>query len=225
MSMSTKKRLIIGAGALLTAGATLTAAAGFTLGLFSANSGASGNNTFTTGTVSIGSPTTVSCTIANMVPGDESTGYTGTGVTGNDQGTKDAACTFAVTYTGSAPAWLGLSTTDTTTSSTNLYAGTAGTGLQLQISDGSNTNYTTTGVINANTASSPMLVSKTADAGGDSTVYTFTVNYALPSSANNTYQAANTKLTLTVYAVQAGNNGSTTACTAGTQCVGVTSWS
>ena len=70
-----------------------------------------------------------------------------------------------------------------------------------------------------------MLVSKTPDAGSDNTVYTFTVNYALPTLAANTYQNTNTSLTLTVYAVQSGNNGSATACTVGTQCVGITSWS
>jgi len=76
-------------------------------------------------------------------------------------------------------------------------------------------------VINTNIVSNPLFVSK--DLSG-AAAHTFTVNYALPTAASNTYQTKNTTLTLTVYAVQAGNNG-TGVCTAGSQCANVTQWS
>src|SRR6185312_3076638 len=143
-----------------------------------------------------------------------------------------AVCTFQVTYTGSASAYIGLGMA---TTGTSLYDGTSA-GLNFQIADGSSTAYTTSGVLNTNSASNPLLVSATPDAGsgtgGDKT-YTFTVNFGLPTAAGNAYQGKATTLTMTVYAVQSNNNGYATtngqsggtACTAGSQCTGITSWS
>jgi predicted ribosomally synthesized peptide with SipW-like signal peptide len=221
-----KRRLATSAGTLLTVAAVTSLGAGVSLALFSASS-AGGANTFTAGTVSIGSPTSTTCTVSAMQPGDESTGYSGAGVTGNTQSPKDAVCTFQVSYSGTASAYIGLGMADTTTSTSNLYDGSA-SGLNFEIADGSTTSYTTSGALKANSASSPLLVSATPDAGsglGGHKTYTFTVNYALPTGAGNTYQGMNTSLTLTVYAVQANNNGSASACSAGAQCPGITSWS
>jgi predicted ribosomally synthesized peptide with SipW-like signal peptide len=225
------RRLALVTGSITTLAAVAALGAGVSLALFSASSAGSAN-TFTAGTVSIGSPTSTTCTVSGMEPGDESTGYSGSNVTGNTQATKDAACTFQVTYTGSGAAWIGLGTA---TSGTALYDGTS-SGLNFQISDGASTSYTTSGVLNTNSSSSPLLVSATPDAGsgtgGDKT-YTFTVNYGLPTAAGNAYQGKSTTLTLTVYAVQSNNNGYATtnglsggtACTAGSQCSGITGWS
>ena len=211
--MFSKKRLLIAASGLATIASIAALATGITFGLFSANSGPQ-NNSFTSGTVTLGTPVSAPCTVSNMVPGDDSTGYTPDPSARTDSQT--AACTFTVTYSGNVPAYIGLGLA---TSGTNLYDGTA-TGLQFQISDGS-ASYTTSGAINTNTASDPLYVS--TDSPGAS-AHTFTVNYALPLSAGNTYQNKSTTLTLTVYAVQSGNNG-TGVCTAGSQCAHVTSWS
>src|ERR1700728_1500737 len=99
MSKKKKRLAIIGATAA-TIGAAGTLAGGITFGLFSA-SGSSGANTFTGGTVSVGTgtPISVTCTIPNMVPGDSSTGA--------PIGSKvDTPCTYNMKYTGSASAWL-----------------------------------------------------------------------------------------------------------------------
>lgn len=208
-----KKRLVAAAGAATAVAAVATLIAGVTFGLFSASSTPSAANTFATGTVSVGSPTQTTCTITNMVPGDESVNYTPS-IVGNNQSTKDIECSYAVTYTGSAPAFIGLSTSLT---------GTLGSALQWQISDGTNS-YTTSGAINTNSASSPLYVATDAGNGvGGQQTYTFKVNYALPLNVTS-QTLTDASLTLTVYAVQSGNNG-TGVCTAGAQCANVTSWS
>ncbi len=91
MSTTIKKRIALGAGALATAGAAAALAAGATLGLFSATSPAQ-TDQFTAGTVTLSQPTNVSCTITNVVPGDANSGQ----------------CTFSITYSGTAPALLGV---------------------------------------------------------------------------------------------------------------------
>jgi hypothetical protein len=199
------------AAALATIASIVALAAGVTFGLFSAATTPQ-DNSFTSGTVSLGTPVSVPCTVNNMVPGDDSTGYT-PDTTGRTNA-QTAACTFTVTYSGNVDAYIGLGLS----ASGGLYDGTAN-GLQFQVSDGT-TSYTTGGVINTNTSSDPLFVSK--DSSG-AAAHTFTVNYALPRSAGNTYQNMSTTLTLTVYAVQAGNNGNG-SCTAGQQCANVTSW-
>jgi Camelysin metallo-endopeptidase len=211
MNMSIKKRITLGSGALATVGAVATLVAGVTFGFFSASQGSSTSN-FATGTVSIGSPANTVCSITNMVPGDNSVGYTPDNP--NRTNAKLAHCVFSVTYTGSVPAYIGLST------SLNTGAGTLASALQWEISDGV-ASYTSGGTINTNSASNPLYVA--TDAGGSNTVHTFTVDYALPDSVTSqTLTAA--ALSMTVYAVQQGNNG-TGVCVAGSQCANVTSWS
>src|SRR5580692_11650170 len=136
MNMSKKKkRLAIIVGSVATVGAAATLAGGITFGLFSA-SGASGANTFTGGTVTVGTgtPTSVTCTITNMVPGDSSAGA--------PVGSKgDTTCTYNVKYTGSASAWLAVDVA-VSNGSTSLYDGTA-TGLQMYLKDASPVTYLT----------------------------------------------------------------------------------
>jgi hypothetical protein len=209
--MFSKKRLLAAAGAITALGAAATLVTGITFGLFSANAGPQ-TNTFTAGTVTFGAPVSVPCTIGPMEAGDASTGYTpGPGT--------DAPCTFTVSYTGNLGAFIGLGL-QTTPASGGLYNGTA-TGLQFLITDNNSTAYTTTGAIHTNTTTplSPLFVHQ--DTG--STSHTFTVNYGLPLTATN--QGLSTTLTLTVYAVQASNNGSSSSCTAGIQCATITAWS
>jgi hypothetical protein len=208
-----KKRLLISAGTLATVAAAGTLIAGTTLGLFSASTAQTGTNSFSAGTVSQGSPATTTCTVSNMVPGDSSTGYSPT-PTGQTNA-ETAPCSFAVTYTGSAPAYIGVDIATTG----NLYDGSAG-GLQLQISDGT-TSYTTGGALNG---TSNLLVSKTPDAGGSNTVHTITVNYALPT-ASTAYQNLSSTLTITIHAVQSGNNSFVSSCTAGSACGTAANWS
>jgi hypothetical protein len=215
MGFMSKQRLLLTAGGITTVAAAATLVAGTTFGLFSAGNTQTGSNSFTAGTVSLGSPATVSCSVSNMVPGDSSTGYT-PAITGQTD-TQTAPCTFAVTYTGSAPAYLAV---DVAVSGTSLYDGTAN-GLQLELSDGT-TSYTTSGALNG---TSDLLVSKTPDAGGSNTVHTLTLNYALPTGAGNAYQGLASTFTLTIHAVQSGNNSFVSACTAGQSCGTASNWS
>jgi hypothetical protein len=222
MKLSVKKRLALGAAAIATVGAVSTLAAGVTFGLFSANQGSS-ISTFATGTVAFNSPAVDNnCTVSNMVPGDESANYVGTDTGETD--TKFATCEFAVKYNGSAPAYIGLATTLT---------GTLGGQLLWEITEATTNSepvqpglYTTTGVINTNMSTDPLYVATdNGNGGGGDLTYYFWVDYLLPSSVTSqSFTAAN--LTLTVYAVQKGNNG-TGVCTQGVQCslAGIPNWS
>jgi hypothetical protein len=212
--MSIKKRLALGAGAVATVGAVATLVAGVTFGLFSATQTGS-TNTFTAGTVTLTNPVNVSCTVGPMAPGDSSAGYTP--VPAGQTDPQTAACTFAVTYGGNLPAYLGV---DAAVGGTSLYDGT-GSGLQFQISDGP-TSYATGGVLNG---TSDLLVSTTPDAASSSTLHTLTVNYALPTASPNSYQGKSTTLTLTIHAVQSGNNNFVGGCTAGHTCGVAANWS
>jgi hypothetical protein len=230
MNMSVKKRrlVIIGAAAA-TIGAAATLAGGITFGLFSA-SGSGGANTFTGGTVSVGTNTPVSvvCTITNMVPGDSSTGA--------PIGAKLATpCTYNMKYTGSATAWLAVDVA-VSNGSTALYDGTA-TGLQLYLKDGTPSTYITSTAPTAGTTfvaqggtatslsagtTSNLLVSTTPAA--TSTAVSFTLNYAVPIATGNAYQGGSATVTLTFHAVQAGNNPLPGACVAGQQCNATTTF-
>jgi hypothetical protein len=207
-----KKRLLIGASAIsgFSAGAMLLA--GTTFGFFSAATNPQ-SNSFTAGTVTLSTPVSVPCTITNLVPGDQTSGYTPANP--NQTNAAVAQCTFSVNYTGSVPAFIGL---DLATSGTGLYDSTSN-GLQFQIKDNNGGTYATGGVLNGG---SNLFVA--SDPGG-TTAHSFTVDYALPSSAPNSYQGLNTTLTLTVHAVQAANNGSASGCTAGHVCAGIHNWS
>ncbi len=215
MSILGKKRLLIGAGGIATVAAAGTLIAGTTLGLFTASQ-SSGSNSFTAGTVTLTQGASATCAVTKMVPGDQS------GVTAGDN-----ACTLVVTYTGNAPAWMAL---DVSILGTGLYDSSP-TGLQFTITDsqGAPVTYmsgTSLGgsPTSGNTPSASNLLVKTASFSNGQSV-TFTVNYSLPSGATNGYQGLTSTLSMTAHAVQSGNNGSTSGCTPGQVCAGVTSWS
>jgi predicted ribosomally synthesized peptide with SipW-like signal peptide len=211
-----KRRLALGAAAAATVGAVATLVAGVTFGLFSATE-SSGANTFTAGTVTVGagSPTSVTCTISGMMPGDSSSGAPA----GNKGG---APCTYNVKYTGSASAWLAVDVA-VSNGSTVLYDGT-GTGLQLYLKDAS------TGYVNGTTfaqqgggaaalpagTTSNLLVSTSPASTG--AAVNFSLDYALAAAAGNGYQGGSTTVTLTFHAVQSGNNALPSGCAAGQQC-------
>lgn len=233
-----KKRLALVAGSVTAAGAVATLVAGTTFGLFSATPSSSTANTFATGTVSIGNPVSTACTITDMVPGDESTGfvaYSGDGVTGNNQSSKDLQCKFQVQYTGSVPAYIGLGTaaSGNLPLKWELASATSDNNTPTTPTQAPGSTYTSTaaGSINANSASSPLYVAKDAGTANSATgdkYYTFYVDYAL-ATAYSAQTNTGASLTLTVYAVQAGNNGDGSSCVVGSSCgtgsTGIGAWS
>ena len=229
MSKKKKKRLAIIAGSVATVGAAATLAGGVTFGLFSAT-GAGGANTFTGGTVTVGTgtPVSVNCVITSMVPGDSSAGA--------PVGSKaDAACTYNMKYTGTATAWLAVDVA-VSNGTIPLYDATA-TGLQLYLKDGVPATYLTSTAPTAGTTftaqggtatslpvgtTANLLVSPTPAA--TNAAVSFTLNYAVPIATGNTYQGGSATVTLTFHAVQAGNNPVTGACLAGQQCNATTTF-
>ena len=219
-----KKRIALAVGVAASIGAIAATASGVTFGLYS-GSAASGGNTFTSGTVSVGTgtPTSVTCTITNMVPGDSSAGA--------PIGSKaDTTCTYNVKYTGSASAWLAVDVA-VSNGSTSLYDGTA-TGLQLYLKDAAPATYLTSTAPTAGTTfknqagtattlpvtgALDLLVSTTAAA--TNTAVSFSLDYALPIASGITYQGGSTTVTLTFHAVQSANNPLPTGCAAGSQCL------
>jgi predicted ribosomally synthesized peptide with SipW-like signal peptide len=195
-----KKRLMLAAGVLASVGAVVALATGVTFGLFSATQTSSGN-TLTAGTVTEGTPSVTTCTTSNIVPGDS------------------GDCTISVTYTGSAPANLGLDLSvagtpgtlvqaygdGTPAAAAGLYDPLTSNGLVYTITDNVATSYSTSGLSSANSSVTDLLAAK---AVGTGTVRTFTIHWQLPSGASNAFQAAATSLTATVHAVQSGNNAS-----------------
>ena len=229
MSKKKKKRLAIIVGSVATVGAAATLAGGVTFGLFSAT-GAGGANTFTGGTVSIGTgtPGSVTCSLTGIVPGDSSAGA--------PVGSKaDTACTYSMKYTGTATAWLAVDVA-VSNGTPVLYDGTA-TGLQLYLKDGTPTTYLTSTAPTAGTTftaqggtatslptgtTANLLVSTTPATTG--TAVSFTLNYAVPIATGNAYQGGSATVTLTFHAVQAGNNPLPGACVAGQQCNATTTF-
>src|SRR5580692_6492544 len=217
MNMSKKKkRLAIIVGSVATVGAAATLAGGVTFGLFSA-SGASGANTFTGGTVTVGTNTPISvvCTLANMVPGDSSSGA----AVGSKTGT---ACTYNMKYTGTATAWLAVDVA-VSNGTPVLYDGTA-TGLQLYLKDGTPTTYLTSTAPTAGTTFPAQGGTATSLPTTTGTAVSFTLNYAVPIATGNAYQGGSATVTLTFHAVQAGNNPLPGACVAGQQCNATTTF-
>jgi hypothetical protein len=220
-----KKRIALAVGAAASIGAIATLASGLTFGLYSASEASTGNS-FTSGTVTVGTgtPTSVTCTITNMVPGDSSAGA--------PVGSKgDTTCTYNVKYTGSASAWLAVDVA-VSNGSTSLYDSTA-TGLQMYLKDATPTTYLTSTAPTAGTTfknqagtattlpttgALDLLVSTTAAA--TNTAVSFSLDYALPIASGNTYQGGSATVTLTFHAVQSGNNPLPLTCTtAGAQCL------
>lgn len=194
MEMSIRKRMALGAGAVATVGAVATLVAGVTFGLFSATAQNSSPANFTSGTVSTSHAAGDTCVIpAHVVPGDT------------------GSCTFHVTFTGNVSSFVGLSTSTTGA----LYDGTASDDsgankLVVSITDGTTTFGNSTADMYVSTDSA------------NPTAHTFTVNWSLPSGADNSYQNQSASVGLTVKAVQSAHNGSCS--TAGSACSG-TNWS
>lgn len=193
MSMSIKKRLALGAGALATVGAVGTLAAGVTFGLFTASSPAQ-SNTFSSGTVTMTSDATGICQVTNAVPGDSGT------------------CTLVATYTGSAPAYMGLDVSATGALLSSLNNDT--NGLHYTVTDDQSVSYAT---------ASNDLVNVTPETSGAAS-HTFTVSWDIPKTTDNTFQNKSATITLQAHAVQSQHNPEAgTACTAGTSCSDI-SW-
>jgi hypothetical protein len=239
MRRSTKKRLAIVGGAITTVGAAAALIAGSTFGFFSSAGEASGDNTFTAGTVIVGldGATSVTCDIGPMSPGD--TEASGT----------NAACKYDIVYTGNVNAYLAMDLAITGASGTpivpytqttapaaaqGLYDGSA-TGLQVSIADGTATYFT--GVQYKNQAGT--LTTLTPTSGGASIDHllvnttpvvqnatrSVTVNYTLPTTAGNAYNLATSTIVLTIHAVQADNNAVPVGCTLGAVCTTSMNWS
>jgi hypothetical protein len=228
MALRGRKRLALAAASITAVGAAATLVAGFTFGLFSATE-SSGANSFTAGTVSVGlgTGTSVTCAITSMVPGDSSAGAP-------IGSTADTTCTYYVKYTGSASAWLGVDVA-VANGSPALFGSASSTGIQFYLKDSATTSYVTSNA--SNTAStgdttykqeggtsaalpatgiSDLLVSTTAATNG--TADEFSLDYALPLDASNTYQGGSVTVTLTFHAVQSGDNALPADCLAGDQC-------
>lgn len=229
MTKSGRKRLAIIGGAVAAVGGAAALIGGLTFGLFSA-SGTSGANTFTSGTVTVGAgtPTSVTCSITNMVPGDSSTGAP-------IGGKADTPCTYNVNYTGSASAYLAVDVA-IGNGSVPLYDGSA-TGLQLYLKDAAPTTYLTSTAPTAGTtfkqeggASVSLPVGTTANLlvsavpATPNTAVSYTLNYAIPLASGNTYQGGSSTVTLTFHAVQAANNPLPGDCVAGQQCNATTTF-
>lgn len=223
------KRSLILLLALGTTGAAVaTMVTGVTFGFFSATT-PSQASTITSGTVSLTQSAVTSCTVSNIQPGDS------------------GSCHFTVNYTGNASggAWLGvdLSLTGTAGSPVQTYGGSTPTaagglydstsnGLQVTVSDNQSTPVTYMSGTSWNggttTGTSPSitdLLVNTAPFTSSSTAVTFTISWSLPTSAGNAYDGAASTINMLVHAVQAAHNGSTTGCTAGDTCSGITNWS
>ncbi|MFZ5643574.1 MAG: TasA family protein [Bacillota bacterium] len=146
---------------------------GATFALFTAST-TNTDNTFTAGTVTLGTPALSFITLDNIAPGDSGT-----------------VGTYAITYSGSLDAWIGL----TTSTSGDLFGGL--TPLTVTITDNNSNTYL------ANQAD--QVVGQVTN----NTTTTFTVNYAMPLAANNDYQGDSGTLSMSVKAVQARNNTNT----------------
>jgi hypothetical protein len=203
----------------------LAGAGAISIGAASAVFGASesnGTDTFAAGTVSVGAgtPTSVSCAVTTMMPGDSSAGF----------GSGSAAltkCSYKVKYSGTAGAWLGVDVA-VNGGTTNLFTGTA-SGLQFKVSVngvGTMVNGTTyktlAGVDTTIQSGTPVanLLINTTQAATDSE-YSIDVEYALPLTAPNALQGGTASMALTFHATQSANNpiGS---CVANQQCSTVT---
>jgi predicted ribosomally synthesized peptide with SipW-like signal peptide len=201
MSMSIKKRLYLGAGALATVGAVGTLVAGTTFGLFSAQQ-VSGNHTFTAGTVTLGSPVVGTCTVSNIVPGDsDSSACTIAVTTGASDVNADVAIDVSVTG-GSASAVQGYGCPAPSIAS-GLYDSSAN-GLQITLTDANSTSYDLSGLNAASSSTTNLLTARNVAPG---TTETYTLGWSLPDKgcASNNYQGASTTFQFTVHSVQAAH--------------------
>ena len=216
MSMSIKKRLALGAGALATVGAVGTLAAGVTFGLFSASQGPTSSGTFTALTVAEGTPGHATCVNHSIVPGDSTAGWnTKNGAPTGQTDSPFATCTITVANTSTTPTDVGIVLANTGT----LYDASA-TGLQYLVqADGNvidNGSLSQTGA-----AGNDLYIASDPATGGS---HSITMDWYLPTGSVNAYQGLTAALSVTVDAVQSGNNAPTNPCTVGQECAGIV-WS
>lgn len=227
---TTRKRLLGAASFLASIVAVFFLVTGVTYGRFISTT-ATQNNTFSSGTVTVSGSASQTCSVSNMAPGDSSSGYKPSGTlvgTGTD-----AECKITVSYPGSVPAYLGLdlgvSSTAGTVSSPapGLFDGSS-TGLQLLLKDSQGSPITyVNGTSYTNKSGSPVTMSfnsgvadllvNTSPLTSSSSAVTFTLDFYLPTTSTTGYQGAASTFTITVHAVQSGNNAAT-GCTTGQQC-------
>jgi hypothetical protein len=208
--------LMRGATGIAAVAAGTAAVLGLSAALFTATQ-TSDVNTFTAGTVSVGLGTeSVTCEIAQIMPGDSSAGY--------PDGSNDLdTCVYDVRYTGDAPAWLAVDVLVEGGTPALFNAGADGLQLRLTANDTvevvTNTSYTNASgaptAIASGTVVDNLLVSTTPAEQGDAVV--IDLDYLLPTIAPNALQGGTASVTLTFHAVQSDNQpiGS---CVAGRQC-------
>ncbi|HEY3363725.1 MAG TPA: TasA family protein [Symbiobacteriaceae bacterium] len=162
---------------LLAVGVTSLIVTAATFALFTAQT-TNQNNTFTAGTVTLGSPTPFTCMVNaggntnNLAPGDS------------------GACTVSVTYTGSLDAWLGVDVA----SSGDLFTLDANHAMITAVKSGATTltpdmtgRYVLGQYSNGQTASAE-------------------IDYSFPLAAGNNYQGKSGQISLSFHAVQSRNN-------------------
>jgi predicted ribosomally synthesized peptide with SipW-like signal peptide len=204
----TLKRLALVAGAVGTAGALVT---GASFAMFNSTSGFQ-ENTFAAGTVTLGdaSPSFI-CQISNMEPGDSTPYYQSQGGSGSD-----TQCQDTVTYTGSLPAWIGLTIENDSPNSDSgstiaLENPQDPNALQLHLADSCGNTFALPAPNGENTVTDLVNGSGCNDGNSDGSVNdgwtdTFTLDYYLPLGASNQYQGGTAEVELQVVAVQASNN-------------------
>jgi hypothetical protein len=242
MRHSSKKRFLLVGAAVTTVGAAAALIAGATFGFFSSAGTATGNNTFTAGKVVVGldpGGTQVTCAIGPMSPGD------------TQAKSGNVACKYDIKYTGNVNAFMAMDLSITGAGGTpqiahtqttapaaaqGLYDGSA-TGLQFTITDDDAASYMS-GVSYTNQAHASATLTPT---GGSASIANLlvtavpittnetksvTVNYTLPTTADNAYNLATSTLVLRIHAVQADNNALPVGCTtAGHVCTTSMNWS
>ncbi len=168
MRSAAKRRLVLLTATATTLGAVATLATGVTFGLFSA-SVTSAPNEFSSGSVTLGTPTQVTCHISGMLPGESSVGAP----IGNN---ADETCTYDVTYTGTTDAYLAVDISvynpDAGTEP-SLYDG-SDSGLQLYLADSTNDVTYVTGDEPGDLTKGTTFVADTG--GADGTVTTLPLN-------------------------------------------------
>ena len=226
---SYKRRLLVAASSLLSLVAVSSLTAATTFGLFSAHKAATAS-TFATGTVSFAAGSPSSCTFTGMLPGGAA-----------------QTCSVTVTYNGTAPAWLGLDVFVATkpgvqSGAENLYNPGAGDNPMTLLVTSTTPSATFTNPPSASVLTCPSVGLDGANYTGYAKCYetddelvttstvtsgatTFTISASLTASSNTNYQNGVAVVVLRPQVVQAGNNGSTGSCTAGTVCAGIGHWS
>jgi len=179
--------------------------AGITYGRFS-STGFSATNSFSSGTVSVGSASvTQACAVPGVLPGTSSS----------------TGCTFHITYNGNVNAYLAADILvvggDATHSA--LWDGTIN-GLQLTVSDGSHGYTVPTSTLSCASVGAQFGASATNGKAcgeidndtlttaevGNGTAYILTLNWSLPTASTNSNQGGNAQVFVSFHAVQSDNN-------------------